>query len=437
MAQKRRRIMIMTAVCIVLSMSATALAAETIKVLISSAVLHVARAEALKAAFEEKYSEYQVDLIQSSGDHHTFLTVHLAAGLELDAWMGWHTRNHELVMKGVALDLRPYIRRDFTAEDIQDFLPGMWASTYVNCGEFAEEQYGLPFYMNVCGVAYRTDLPLAAGLADPNELDAKNQWTWETLRDYSRKLTQVVDGVTSRYGFRMDVSATYTAPWVFGMGGAFFDADGRWVLGSEKSLQGLAFAHEMIHQDRIVAPSNSSLQIWNGGAAIQQMSVSGIMDAPQRTDLPIDMVRRPVSPIGLRVEIFANDQWSINRRSTRPEAAWTFIKFAATEGAHVLAALGTPPARISALRRFFQSVENRSDKFLAVNRNALMGAVLNARRALFFDFPTHNVIEVENLINTEIVRRALHAGEIPLSSAIDDVGRRIQHLLLSSGERDR
>ena len=66
-----------------------------------------------------------------------------------------------------------------------------------------------------------------------------------------------------------------------------------------------------------------------------------------------------------------------------------------------------------------------------------MGAVLNARRALFFDFPTHNVIEVENLINTEIVRRALHAGEIPLSTAIDDVGRRIQHLLLSSGERDR
>ncbi len=284
--------------------------------------------------------------------------------------------------------------------------------------------------MNVCGLAYRTDLPPELGLADPNDLDAKNQWTWGALRDYARKLTQVVDGETSRYGFRMSVSATYTAPWVFGMGGAFFDSDGKWVLGSEKSLEGLAFAQQMIHHDGTVVRWNRGEQVWNGGAAIEQMSVSGIMDAPQRTELPIDMVRRPVSPVGLRVEIFANDQWSINRKSTRPEAAWTFVKFAATEGAHVLAALGTPPARISALRRFFQSVENRSDRFLPVNQAALMGAVLNARRALFFDFPTHSVIEVENLITTEIVRRALHAGEIPLTAAIEDVGRRMEHLLL-------
>ncbi|MGI6610711.1 MAG: extracellular solute-binding protein [Limnochordia bacterium] len=420
-----------TAVLLLLmSLSTTVFAAETIKVLISSAALHVARAEALRAGFEETHPGQKVELIHSSGDHHSFLTVHLAAGLELDAWTGWHTRNHELVMKGVALDLRPYVRRDLSKKDIDDFLPGMWASTYVNWGEYGEEQYGLPYYMNVCGVAYRTDLPLEAGLADLNDLDSRNQWTWGAMREYARKLTQVVNGETTRYGLRMSTDATYTAPWVFGMGGAFFDADGKWVLGSEKSLEGLEFAQQMIHQDGSAVPWGRGQQIWTGGAAIQQMSVSGIMDAPQRTELPIDMVRRPVSPIGKRVEIFANDQWSINRRSTRPEAAWAFIKYAATDGAQVLAGLGTPPARISALKRFFQSVQTRSDRFLPVSQAALMGAVLNARRALFFDFPTHNVIEVENLIDREVVQRALHAGEIPLTTAIDDVGRRIQHLLL-------
>jgi ABC-type glycerol-3-phosphate transport system substrate-binding protein len=239
--KKRLSLTVAALVFIATFSGAICAAAEPVKVLISSAVLHVARAEALKAGFEKAHPGQKVELIHSSGDHHAFLTVHLAAGLELDAWMGWHTSNHELVMKGVALDLRPYVKRDLSQKDIADFLPGMWASTYVNWGEFGEEQYGLPYYMNVSGVAYRTDLPAEAGLADPNDLDTNNQWTWGAMRDYARKITRTVNGETTRYGLRMHVSATYTAPWVFGMGGAFFDSAGKWVLGSEKSLEGLAF----------------------------------------------------------------------------------------------------------------------------------------------------------------------------------------------------
>ena len=103
--------------------------------------------------------------------------------------------NHELVMKGVALDLRPYIRRDFTAEDIQDFC---WDSLGpMSTGEFAEEQYGLPFYMNVCGLPtgpIRWPQVWPIPRADAKISDV------ETPR-LLRKLTQVVDGVTSRYGF--------------------------------------------------------------------------------------------------------------------------------------------------------------------------------------------------------------------------------------------
>ena len=88
------------------------------------------------------------------------------------------------------------------------------------------------------------------------------------------------------------------------------------------------------------------------------------------------MVRRPVSPIGLRVEIFANDQWASIAVDQAEDL--DFIKFAATEGA-CSGRFGNAPAH-QCSEAFLQSVENRSDKFLAVNRNALMGAVLNARR---------------------------------------------------------
>ncbi|HEX6970802.1 MAG TPA: extracellular solute-binding protein, partial [Limnochordia bacterium] len=153
------------------------------------------------------------------------ITVQMAAGVAPDIFEFWGAFGYAWAQEGSLLDFTPYVRRDWTEEDIRNFYPPQWEAGIVRFGPHTGERYGIPKYSNASVVYFNADLFANAGLTLPPDADARGNWTYDTFYETARKLTVVgADGRTERYGMNMCITCDGRyASFVWGYGGQVFE----------------------------------------------------------------------------------------------------------------------------------------------------------------------------------------------------------------------
>ncbi len=109
------------------------------------------------------------------------------------------------------------------------------------------------------GWFYNRDMVKAAGLETPNDLQKKNQWTWDKMREYAKKLTKDTtgDGTIDVWGtcLRLDPWPIDTEMAVYSNGGALLRyTGGKYVfaLNEAQGIQALQLMRDMVNVDKSV-----------------------------------------------------------------------------------------------------------------------------------------------------------------------------------------
>ncbi|HET7560604.1 MAG TPA: extracellular solute-binding protein [Limnochordia bacterium] len=153
------------------------------------------------------------------------ITIEMAAGSAPDIFEMWGAFGYAWGQSGSLLDLNPFVKRDYTQADIQNFYPPQWDAGIVRYGPHAGERYGVPKYSNASVLYYNKDLFDQAGLGYPPDEDAAGRWTYDEMLAFAKKLTiKGSDGRTQRYGinFCLDCDGRY-ASFIWAYGGKVFN----------------------------------------------------------------------------------------------------------------------------------------------------------------------------------------------------------------------
>jgi multiple sugar transport system substrate-binding protein len=129
-------------------------------------------------------------------EYPTKLLTQIAGGTAPDTFAHSNVFFPQFIAKGGALELQPFIDRT-PSFAIDDFFPAsLRLSTYKG------KLYGLPHISSAWSRVYNKNMFQELGIPDPNELDKKGQWTWETFLDAAQQATKRgADGKAEVLGF--------------------------------------------------------------------------------------------------------------------------------------------------------------------------------------------------------------------------------------------
>lgn len=281
---------------------------------------------------------------------------------------------------GLLLDLRPFVERDMSAEDIADFFPGQWAMSFVSVGPMAGVQCGIPRYTNVQMQNYHVAKFAEAGLVPPSELARRGEWTWDALLEAAQKLTRRSGDVVTQWGYKPRVADGRWYTRVMGAGGTVFDpADpSRFTLGEPAAIQGLEFLQSLIHVYEVAPPEQWGPDFDTGLFGIgDHWGTCCIADLRELVagNFEWETVPLAAGPAGPTPLVW-NDMFGIWSGTKYPEETWAFVKFATSpRGMELLAKYRHQmPARRSALHHYVEVIGETIDiDFIAASANTARG----------------------------------------------------------------
>lgn len=299
--------------------------------------------------FEKRNPGVKVALYRvPNNDYVDQITVQMLGGVAPDVFYMWGWFATSWAEQGLLLDLRPYVERDLTEEEIADIFPGDWDASFMKWGEYAGEQFGFPRTSNVGLTLYNVQHLQEAGLPDIYEAAAKGNWTFEELRTYGQKLTD-----ETRYGIRLTVTASRLTGYVGSFGGSVVQYEPLGLgLTSSASLDGLDYLRDMVFQDGVVATPVVSWDRRDFQNEMVSISLSSGGQAADLHDLGLtfqwNIAPWPEGPGG-RVAWASGGKFGIFRGTKHPEVAWELVKFLAGQEAteKAIEIMGLPPLRRS------------------------------------------------------------------------------------------
>lgn len=215
--------------------------------------------------------------------------------------------------------------------------------------------YGLPTGGSAYCLWWSPRLFQEAGLATPNDLMAKGQWTWPAFLDAAEKLTGAQGG-TQRFGADTGISSSSIAPWVWGNGGHYLSADQQQLLLDEPaSVDAIQFLHDLIWTRHVAAPPGQGpgaikafiagdlamYTTWGGTAMAQFQPVK---------DLSWDVALPPVKDGKTFVTWAPLNPMCINAQPKHLEESWTFERwYNGTPGMTIFGQNGRVPVAKSVL----------------------------------------------------------------------------------------
>lgn len=126
-------------------------------------------------------------------------------------------------------------------------------------------------YNHMC-LNYNKDLIREANLIDPVELESRDEWTWETFKEYCHVLTTPEDADTKVVGATMPIGyAPVSVMFVEGWGGKYYDTENKKVFfkSDERVVQGISEACNIVMENVLRYEAN-------GGKAIQTAATSRV-----------------------------------------------------------------------------------------------------------------------------------------------------------------
>jgi len=375
--------------------------------------------------FEALYPHIDVEWqVRPGGDWQSVLITQMIANTAPDVFEFWGAFGQDLARRGLLLDMRPYVERDFTAEEIADFYPVAWESSFTQFGARKGTQYQMPRYINIMVMHYNETHFQEAGLESPLSLDARGAWTWETFREAARKLTRGDGSAVSRWGA---VVSTSSLPrmlnWVWGAGGDFFDPEDptRFIGDEPAAARGIQFLHDLIWQDGSAPAADSGNLFPAGNASIYE---TGFAEVPRYMDtnpFAWNIVQRPAGPAG-RPGYLVDDSFGIWSGTSHPEEAWLLVKFLVSKrGQEILVEKNRiPPVRGSAAQRYFELDPN-------LNLRAFADAVMDGRPSIISRI-AGDVAQVSNEL-IAMLQSVLRRNEQPYELAVQGAKPRIERII--------
>lgn len=382
--------------------------------------------------FERQNPDIKVEwMIATSSSFQQELPLLIATGTGPDVFEMWGGDAKSLADNGFLLDLNPYVERDFTQEDLDDFFPISWQAGELITGPNKGMRMGIPSYANVFVMYYNKDMFSAAGIPFLPELDRQGNWTWDSLVEIGKKLTRKdADGAITQWALDDDgfwYPLGRGAGWIHAAGGKIFDIPDnptRFMMDEPEALYALEFLQDLVWRHQILPPMNdraqahfhagkSAMNLWMGSTYLNTLE-DRVGEA-----FEWDMGPRPMGPAS-RGYYLASDMFGIAANTPHPEAAWRFVKYlTSTEGmeAHI-AFMGRGPVRRSAFPLY---AELYSDVSTIYHIEGMLDGVVSPETFIT------NVAEARSLIY-QAVRDQIVPNNMPPAQAVAMVADAIRAL---------
>ena len=220
-----------------------------------------------------------------------------------------------IVNAGLLMDVQPLVERDLDDLD-------MWFPPAIRATQFQGITFGLPAYVVNYTYAYNKNIFNERGITPP----AIDEWlTWEQVYENARKANEDRDGdgVPEIWGFYNGTNFVQTLAMIRQAGGEVFTEDGFVQFNSPPVHEAVDFLLELV--DAKLHPDSQYL--FNEGrlASIRLGSGSLVVDRTDDDPTPIGVGAGIMNVRKADVAYFTS--WAIPRSSSKPEAAWEFMKF--------------------------------------------------------------------------------------------------------------
>lgn len=293
----------------------------------------------LLARFADEHPEIRVRKLQASQEEETLRTL-IAAGEPPDVFAISYEALDGYLQAGALEPLSAHLAA--AGDDLDRYYPATLTALRRD-----GELFGLPKDCTPYVFFYDVEAFAEAGLERPSAED----WTWDRLREYARRLTRIgPDGDVERYGVRCNLWTQAFLPWVWQAGGDLLSADRHHsALGDGPAAESLGFlaalradgSHPPFAQPEVHATPR--YRFGRGTIAMVgptgRWSVQGL-----REEFPAfryDVLPLPVGPAGNRDTALAMTAWCVSAQSPNQAAATTLLRFLAGEvGARFMGDLG-------------------------------------------------------------------------------------------------
>lgn len=291
--------------------------------------------------WDENQLEGQEEIAQVFMDRNPNVSI----SLELIPWADYWTGLQTSIAGGDAPDivwmngpnLRGYVANetllplsDLVARDGVDLSP--FPQGLIDLYTVDGQLYGISKDFDTIGLYYNVAMFDDAGLDYPDET-----WTWNDLKDAAEALTtDDVWGLSAALWNQM----TYF-PMIIQNGGEILSADSNSALYAEPEACGVfeflySFHTEGLSPDQVTLDATNQWELFS--AEQVAMMFEGSWLARPWADLEFDVDVAPL-PTGVQQgNIIHGLVWAITADTDHPDEAWEFLKFLATEEAHLIQA---------------------------------------------------------------------------------------------------
>lgn len=237
-----------------------------------------------------------------------------------------------LALDGLLVDLLPLLERDGL---IDKFRPETLDLARLPDGKI----YTMPFLLQSNPTYFNRDLFKEAGLPAPDELG--EEWSWETVLDFGKKLTIARSGESLPASFGVDRPWSLWRIAVHQAGGRFYDdplRPTRSLWDSPEVLEGIRYV-EQIYRAGITphlhVPDQTLYYFWTGKTAIDMVDGPGIIGAYlKEAPFDWDFALQPRGPGG-RAGAVSVAGPHILTSTQNLSAVWEWMKFITVDEANV------------------------------------------------------------------------------------------------------
>ena len=245
---------------------------------------------------------------------------------------------------GALVNLDPFVKKDTSAFDLQDFIPGLMQDGY-----YDDVLYALPLMRSTPLLYVNGDMLAEAGLPRRAPI------TWDEFRDFSKKVTKFdASGQPIQQGAGFTMGQT-SAHWyfqgaVYSFGGLVSDEKFTIHLTEAPAIKLATLWQDMVFKDKSAIPSNSHDDFLNKKVAMVFGSTGSMGNLLKRADFEVIPAFMPkqvknLVPVGGSVIAMTSTD------KKRQDAAWEFMKFVtnAQSNSHIVIKTGYMPISKSSM----------------------------------------------------------------------------------------
>jgi len=225
---------------------------------------HVAAFQTLGDKFAEQSPRVKSVKIESFNlaELDTLVTTQIAAGDAPDvSWLPVES-SAEYIKAGALVDLRQTIEAT-DGFDFDDFIPSL-----LERWEVGDAVYGIPFSTGPLIMYYNKDLYKQAGVKDPGQLIAEDDWTWDSFRQTSKELKTAL-GIPGYALNDFDFKNwTRLLPYLNAYGASPWSDDAtKCTIDAPEAVDALSVFHGMTFDDGSMPVPGQQVDFWGGGVA--------------------------------------------------------------------------------------------------------------------------------------------------------------------------